>query len=404
MPDAITAMNLDDWSSVHNRSFEEVALDIISSTQFYRNRQRDPRYLNKLLRMAETLDLWQRGRLSESQLREVMSTSDFPILFGDILDRRLLAQYQNATTSWQQYATRGTVPDFRQSRLIAIDGLQTPFYPSAYPKPEGKNVSYDNSLAETGYTTQVQVYERGVAFSWRMMINRALNFLSRVPTLLSNGATRTEEKFATQLFIDSAGNGPNATFFSNTNKNLVNITNGATSNNPALSVQALRDALNVMYRQVDSGGDPIEITGLTLLIPPLLQITAEEILRATNFEITPATTAAGTRYVTPNWAQRINPVVNWYLPIVDTSANKHTTWYLFADPNVGRPAMEMTFLEGYEQPSLWQKAPNTMRMGGAVDPTMGQFEDMSTHIKAMHIVGGTLVDPKMAVVSNGSGS
>lgn len=385
-----------------NASFDEVYDDLNRALTMREAWRADPHYMAKFEKFTKVLRLLKEGKIRSHQLQEVLTTSDFPILFGDVLDRRLLAQYQNANTSWQLYAQRGTVPDFRASRIIAIDGLQTPFNVAANKQPEQTEVQYDNNVAETGYTTFVEVYSKAYALSWRLFVNRALNFITRFPQLLANGARRTEEKFVTSLFVGSAG--PNSTFFSNGNKNLINTTNGAASNNPALSIQGLRDAFNVMYRQVDSGGDPIAVDGVTLVVPPLLQLTAQEILQASLMEIVPPTSAIGTRYQTPNWASKIKLAVNWYLPIVDATANKHTTWYMFADPEVGRPAMEVTFLEGYENPSFWQKAPNTMRLGGAVDPMMGDFFDMSQHYKAMHILGGTLLDPKSAVVSNGSGS
>lgn len=383
-------------------SFEDVLADIERASKLREAGKRNPQYLAKLARFTGMLKMLSEGKIRSSQLQEVLTTSDFPILFGDVLDRRLLNQYQQQSTDWRTYAQAGTVPDFRASRIIAIDGLATPFNTAFYNQAENEEVKYDNSLSETGYTTSVNVYEKAWAISWRMFINRALNFIQRVPTLIATGAARTEEKFVTSLFVGSGG--PDSTFFSNTNKNLITTANGASSNNPALSVQGLRDAFNVMYRQIDAGGDPIAIDGVTLLVPPLLQLTAQEILKAAQLEITPATSALGTRYQTPNWASKIKLAVNWYLPVIDATANKHTTWYMFADPNVGRPAMEVTFLEGYERPSFWQKAPNTMRLGGSVDPMMGDFSDMSQHYKVMHIIGGTLLDPKSAVVSNGSGS
>lgn len=379
--------------------YDQIITEANRAVNARKRRGRDVRYLSKLKETAKFLQNVAQGKVDTHTLREVLSTSDFPILFGDILDRRLVAQYAETTPSWSQYISRGTVPDFRQSRLIAIDGMQTPF---TYKKEELADVKYDNSVTETGYTTQVNVYEKGYAINWRMIVNRSLSFVTRMPQLLARGARRTEEKLATQLFVGAAG--PNSTFFAAGNANLVTTTYGAASNNPALSVQGIKDALNVMYRQTDDG-DPIEIMGVTLVVPPVLQITAREILKALSYEYVPAESAAGVRVLTPNWANSIKLAVNWYLPIVDQTANKHTTWYLFADPNVGRPAAELTFLEGYEQPSFWQKAPNTMRMGSSsVDATMGDFEDMSQHYKGLHIIGGTLVDPKMAVVSNGSGS
>ena len=385
-------------------SFEEVLDDIERAASIREAGRHNPQYLARLARFAKMLDGLKKGRVRSHHLQEVLTTSDFPILFGDVLDRRLLAQYQSQPSGWNYYAARGTVPDFRASRIIAVDGLATPFATADYNQAEQTEVRYDNALGESGYTTSVAVYEKAWAISWRMFINRALNFIQRVPTLIATGAQRTEDKFAASLFVGSGG--PNSTFFSNTNKNLVNTTNGAASSNPALSVQGLRDALTVLMRQVDSGGDPIAIDAVTLVVPPgALALTAQEILRAINFEITPATSALGTRYVTPNWAAKIKLAINWYLPIIDATANKYTTWYMFADPDVGRPAMELTFLEGYDAPTFWQKAPNTMRMGSnTIDPMMGDFLDMSQHYKVMHVLGGTLLDPKSAVVSNGSGS
>lgn len=374
-------------------SYETIITEVNSAISRRRTRSNDARYLKRLRETAVFLQNVAQGRVNDHQLREVMSTSDFPILFGDILDRRLLAQYSETTPVWSQYASRGTVADFRQSRVIALDGMQQPFYPN-YKKAELDGVKYDNAVTETPYTTSVEVYEKAFALNWRMLVNRALNFTSRLPTFLARGARRTESKHAVSLFVDSAG--PISSFFSVGNGNVV-------TGNPALSISALEAALNTMYQQVDSGGDPIEIMGVTLVVPPLLKIKAQQILKALTLEYAPATSGAGMRYVTPNWASDINLAVEWYLPVVDQSANKHTTWYLFADPNVGRPALELTFLQGYENPSFWQKAPNTMRMGtSGVDPMMGDFEDMSQHYKGLHILGGTRLDPKGAVASNGS--
>src|SRR3546814_18042693 len=44
-------------------------------------------------------------------------------------------------------------------------------------------------------------------------------------------------------------------------------------------------------------------------------------------------------------------VVNPWLPIIDTT-NGDGAWYLFADPGVGRPSMEIGFLRGNESREL----------------------------------------------------
>lgn len=389
---------LEDREAVHlvdlpQRSFSEVWSEARRAAPGKARRFHDPQYLRRLAEMRDFLVAVRKGQVPEWTIRETMATSDFPLLFGDILDTRLLNQYTATPNTWSQYAQRGTVNDFRRTRMIALDGIQQPLYP-ANRKAELEGTTESNALTETPYYTNVEVYERGVSFNWRMLMNRRGDFLSRLPAFLTRAAVRTEEKFASDLYMDSTG--PDATFFSVGNANIV-------ASNPALSTAALKTALNTMYAQVDSGGDPIVIEGVILVVPPLLSLTADEITKAFQLEFVPATSAAGTRFTTPAWVNRFKPVTNWYQPVVDTSANKHTTWYLFAQPQ-DRPAMEVTFLNGYETPTLWQKAPNMQRLGGAVDPIMGDYDDNSIHQKIMHIIGGTLIDPKMAVASNGSGS
>lgn len=388
---------------VVTRSLSEVLSDVNAREARKNARFRNPEYVRRLNECSQFLLAVKRGEVSSHILQEVLSTSDFPILFGDILDMRLLNFYNQTTPVWAQYAQRGTVADFRATRIVALDGLQEPLYPSKFPKPELASVQYDNNLDETGYTTQVQVYERGVSYNWRMLMDRRGAFLNQIPKLLGRAALRTESKFAVNLFMDSTGF--DSTFFSNGNLNLINTTNGAASNNPPLSVQGLRDALNVMSRQTDSGGDPIMVEGVTLVVPPMLRLTAQEILKASMLEIVPATSAVGTRIQTPPWVNDFSLAVESYMSSVASGdSNKYTNWAVFANPNQNRPGMEVTFLEGYEKPSLWQKAPNTQKVGGSIDPMMGDFEDMSIHQKIMHIIGGTLLDPKAAVASNGSGS
>ena len=375
------------------RSFSEVWAETETAKPRKSARMKDPRHIARLRECAAFLRAVKAGEVSSWKMQEILSTSDFPILFGDIMDTRLLSDYAASPKVWPNFADRGTNQDFRASRMIALDGLQQPLYPQDR-KAELEGVNYDNELTETAYTSQVQVYERGVSYNWRMLVNRRGEFLTRIPAYLTRAATRTEEKFATDLFVNSTG--PDPTFFSVGNANIV-------PSNPVLGLTGLKAALNLLYSKVDSGGDPIVIEGVVLVVPPLLSLDADEIVKAQQLEIVPASASAGTRIVTPPWVNRFKPVTEWYLPIVDQSANKNTTWYLFASPQ-SRPAMEVTFLSGYETPSLWQKAPNTMRLGGGLEPIMGDFNDMSIHQKIIHILGGTLIDPNMAVASNGSGS
>ncbi len=95
-----------------------------------------------------------------------------------------------------------------------------------------------------------------------------------------------------------------------------------------------------------------------------------------------------------------------------------TGWYLFANPANGRPALQQSFLRGHESPEMFMKLPNNVAIGegrmgpGAgvmpgstsANPMEGDFETDAICYKIRHVLGGTLLDEKMAVASNGSGS
>ena len=359
-------------------------------TAAYRN---TPEYINKLTEAVDFVTEVARGKRPMSHLKEAMTTSDFPYLFGDILDRQLLAGYKEYPTNYQQFARIGTVPDFRTVNRFAVDGGEG----TLDEVEEKENYKY-GSLSESRYQYAVKKYGRKFDFSFEAMINDDLDAFSSMPERLGKSARRTEEKFATNLFVGTSG--PDGTFFASGNSNIV-------TSNPTLSVAALQTAMQILAAQVDEDGEPIVVTAVTLAVPPALEITALNILNAIHIEA--LTSGGGTSAQTiraNNWMKnRVKLVVLPYHPIIATSANGDTSWYLFANPKESRPALEVGFLKGYTEPQVFMKASNTVSIGGgSVNPFDGDFDSDDIEYKVRHIIGGVLLDPKAAVASNGSGS
>lgn len=361
-----------------------------------RRSQSDPRYLRRLTESVKFLDRVYRGRIPTYRLREAMTTSDFPLLFGDILDRQTLGAYAELPQTYRNVARVGTVPDFRTVNRYAVNGAES-VLAQVHELEEYKA----SSVTATRYQYSVAKYGRRMPFSWETIINDDLNLLQDAPARFARAARRSEERFATGLYVSSTG--PNATFFSNVNKNIVNMANGAASNNPALSITGLQDAMVVLAKQLDTDSEPIVIEAVELVVPPSLEITARNILNAVQLIV--GADSAPQRIVTENWMRnRVRLSVNPYLSLINTT-NGATAWYLFASASNGRPALEVGFLRGYEAPQLFMKSPNAVRVGaGTVDPMMGDFDNDSFDYKVRHVFGGTLIDPKMAVASNGTGA
>ena len=360
-------------------------------------RQPSADYQRKLLEAATFYGEVLKGQRPIWQFQEALTTGDFPLLFADIIDREMLADYVATTKSWPLFCKTGTVPDFRNVNRFAVDGSE------AVLAPVVQGDQYPESLmTDTRYTYAVGKYGRRIAFAWESMVNDDLDGLKSIPGRLARGAIRAEEKFATQLIADA--NGPHATMFSAGNKNQIIVANGSLLANPVLSIAGLQNAMTVIYRQLDKDGEPIFIDLVTLVVPPALRVIAENILNATELWLTSDGGIATQQVHVQNWMRAKTALaVDAYLPIVSPT-NGGTSWYVFASPSVGRPAVEMGFLRGHETPETFVKLADSQLLGGGVtDPTEGDFDTDSIQYKIRHVFGGTRLDPKMAVASNGTG-
>ena len=351
----------------------------------------NPKYKMALAEAATFIGEVFSGRRPLSALQEAMSTSDFPLLFGAVLDRQLLAAYKEWPTNIQQIARTSTVRDFRTVERFAVDGggavLDKVKELTEYPEAR---------LSESKYSFKVEKRGRKLPWSWEAMINDDLDALKESPNILARAARRSEEKFVTDLYVGSAG--PDGTFFAAGNANIVTA-------NPALSVTALQTAFTILAAQKDSDNNPIMIDMVYLVVPPALEVTARNILNATQIEAVDAGGTANQRLIVANWMKnRVQLIVDPWIPLLATS-NQNTSWFLFGSPSAGRPALEFAHLRGHETPEVFVKEPNARRLGGGpVDPMDGDFDTDAIEYKVRHVFGGTLMDPKLAVASNGSGS
>lgn len=344
----------------------------------------------KLVTALNFIEALQQGDITQRQFKEAMTTSDFPILMGDLMDRQLLGAYRAAPSTWPAYMKRETVKDFRAINRVYFEGLT-----STLERVHEQEEYPEGQLDEGKYAMQVYKYGRRVPISWELMINDDLQAFSQIPQLLGASARRTEEYFATQLFVGAAG--PLGTVYSAPNANIV-------TGNPALSITALQTAMTQISKIKDSEGQPIVIDQMILVIPPALEVVAMNLINATQVEITENGGTAGQKLITGNWVKgRLKVVVNNYIPTVATT-NGDTSWFLFADPNTSRPAFTMGFLRGHEDPQIFWKSPNAMRSTSSMaSPLDGDFDTDSIEYKVRHVLGGTVMDTKATIASNGTG-
>lgn len=356
-------------------------------------------------------------------LRETMSVTDYKSLFVDVLDRMYYGFYNAFPVVNKELVKIHTLRDFRTVSRYLLDGVVTPLTKTDAAAPPQQRallgpVPQDGATYGTATDTAAlqyapALYQAMTSVNWRAFVNDDLGIFRDLSNRLAIAANRGISKFITGFYVDASG--PNASLYTTAYKNQIITANGAASNNPALSSQGLMDALKVLAGQRDSGGDPILITGrLKLWFGPANLATANNVMNSISVFLQ---NEGGTGNAQGFPAQFVQTNINWilknmdlvmdpYIPIVcTTSGIQNTMWGITVDPNSqNRPNTEVGFLQGFETPQLFQKVPNTMRMGGGVDAIMGDFYTMDQDMKIVTVMGGVQIDGRSTVASTGAGS
>lgn len=198
----------------------------------------------------------------EYLLREAITTSDFPYLFGDVLDRQVLAAYKAVDPTWKPFVKMSTVPRIAPQvggYRFAITGGDE-HLDRVYEKGEYLASSRD----ETRYELSVGKYGRQFDISWEALINDDLGALKDTPTRFAMAAVRTEHRVVTSGYARNTG-----IYQAAARGNAANI---------ALTIANLETGISTMQSYTDPAGEIIMNRPKYLVVPPCLEFTARQIL------------------------------------------------------------------------------------------------------------------------------
>ena len=336
--------------------------------------------------LKETIDLLSNARglpahKHEYLLREAMTTSDFPYLFGDVLDRQVLASYKAVPPVWKAFVRQSTVPRIYPQvggYRFAIHGGDQYL---AEVAQKGEYLASDRE--EERYPITVKKYGRQFDISWETIVNDDLGALKDTPNRFATAAMRTEHRLVTSVYASDVG-----AHAANANLYQVGVNAAAT----LLSINALEVGIQQMNMFTDEGGEPIMATPKFLVVPPALEFTARQILTSATKHV--ATGVAGVPYPTSNVVAQLGLtlIVDKYLPIVNTGNDQHTQWYLFSDPN-DIAAIEQAHLTGHERPEICMKASDKVTIGGgAISPMSGDFATDNVLYRVRLVTGADPLD------------
>ncbi len=352
--------------------------------------------------IASALDLIQNKaglspRRHSAMLEEAITTTDFPYLFGQVIDRQLLANYKGVDADWKNYMRVTTVPDFNTVRREKLHGTD-----NRLPEVPEKGEYQPSTPTNCRYTYNVKKYGRQFDISWEAIINDSLGAFSDIPQRMAQAAARTEYYFATSLFAASTGDGNASLFGAPITDCGQEITNRGVL---PLTIGNLETTLALMAAQTDPNGEPLGIRAKHLVVGPALEMTARSILTSSvkmwlsTADDESASTPWPQTNVIPQLGLQLH--VNPYIPVIDTTHGT-TSWYLFADPS-DVAAMEFGYLRGHETPEIVMKSSDkVMPNGGAVSPFSGDFASDNIMYRVRVVFGGTPMDPRAAYLQSGA--
>ncbi len=374
----------------------KVGQDILHEERGYRryssNTRRSPEYLRALTEAAKLIVGVRKGEIDSYYLREALSTDDFPLIYGDLKYKQLLGNYTVLPTTYTQWAQQVTVADFKDLNLYTLEGgRQLPELIKQYaPYPE-------MSFTESKKSISVAKYGRRFGLSLEDIINDDMNAWQGKPSEMAVGMRMMEEKTVYELIADA--NGPRTDFFNTGNGNKLTA-------NTAFGEPAVEAIIKLASRLTDSDGNPVYITGWDLLYPPALEVPVQKVLNATQLLMGIVGTDA-TQTVTANWLRgRIRPIQVPWLPLISSSANGDTAFYMVAKAGAaGRAPVYYAKLRGRENPQLFMRSSDSVPLGGSgeVSGFDGSFDNDSMDFKARHFFGGAQGSPELIYASNGSG-
>ncbi len=270
------------------------------------------------------------GTASSLITRALQTTSDYPALFADTINRTLQGAYQAAPATLKAAAKKSTARDFRKKTKIQFG--EAPTLEKVNEKGEFKS----GAMAEGKESYRIDTFGCIFGFTRPAIINDDLGALSDPAGKMGRAADEFEAQFLVDLLETGSGFGPEMddgnALFDSEHGNLAG--SGAVLSETTLSAARL-----AMRKQQGLAKRPINVTPKFLIVPPELETTAEKLLAA----------------IQPTNSNDVNPFATKLVLLVEARLTSPTRWYVVADPNMIE-GLEYAYLQGEEGPQVETRA------------------------------------------------
>ncbi|MCW1839446.1 prohead protease/major capsid protein fusion protein [Prosthecomicrobium hirschii] len=269
--------------------------------------------------------------------RAFHTTSDFPILLANALNRVLDQVYQVAPQTYRRLARQRNFTDFR-----AHEVLRPADFPTLQKVLENGEIKMGTVGDAKKESVTVGAYGIQFGISRQALVNDRLGGLNEVLASYGTTVALFEEVVFYSLFAQNSGAGP--TMLENAralwHSSNGNLTSSATG---AIDVTKLTTGRTAMRKMKRLDGNVMNLSPAILLVAPDRETEAQQITVA----------------VTPTQASNVNPFSGTLQTVVSAQLGA-LPWYLFADPAV-LPCFQYGLLDGFTGPRLKMDEPFGMQ-------------------------------------------
>lgn len=272
----------------------------------------------------------------ENMLRSAMhTTSDFPILLENAVNRSLGASYQLAQPTYREIAVREDFNDFRPHTTVSVGD-----FPLLQTISEAGEIKF-GTIGEKKESVAIVPYAVGLSFSRQVMVNDSLSGLAGVIARYGQSVALFEEKTAYAVKALNSGDGPTllegaAAMFTTGRTNKAATATAITVAAVGLGRQAMRGYRGIPSGAAgDTGNELLFNAPAIILVGPAKETEAEQFVST---QIVPATRA------------EVN-VFQGRLRVVVSALISGNSWELYTDKTV-RANFRWGLLNGYNVPRV----------------------------------------------------
>ena len=260
------------------------------------------------------------------------STSDFPSVFSNALNKMLQSRYRDATPTYRDISRRMTFNDFRPHPVIGVGT-----FPEMSEVLEGGEIKY-GTFGEKAESVAVKPYAVAVNITRQMIVNDEMDAIAQIIADRGRAVARFEDKvFYTMLLSGSNADGPTLT---ETTRQVFNTTDLSKAGSAAaITVTSLSVGRASLRKRAGIDGEKLNIPAAILLTGPDKETEAQQIVAP----------------IQAQSAGNVNPFAGT-LRVVSSPYITGNAWYLFADP-ADVPCFIHGFLSGFEGPRMRMEEP-----------------------------------------------